>query len=191
MNIVRTYPMGLSPLQRQINRIFEQFDEELSGGSSELSGGSFAPAMDVREDDDAYIVHLEVPGISRDDIELTIHDNTLVIRGSREQKQDKTGGQFRRVERSYGSFARALTLPRPVDVNRIEADLQDGVLEVRLPKSENARPRQISIGSSSGGSSSGGASPKGRTLEARSDEQAQPKAREIPVGEDEKRPDSS
>jgi len=172
MNIVRTYPMGLSPLQRQINRIFEQFDDEAFGSGSELSGGTFAPAMDVREDDDAYIVHLEVPGIDRDNIELTLHDTTLVIRGSREQKKEQGQGQFRRVERSYGSFARSLTLPRPVETTKVEADLKDGVLEVRLPKSENARPRQISIGSGNG-------SAGGRTLEASN------QAQDVPVQTDE------
>lgn len=146
MSLIRYNPLGASALQQQINRVFDQFDQDLFGRSEELGRGMFAPPMDVKEDAEAYTVHLEVPGVPRDKIEITLQDGALVIRGSREQKTEASEGQYRRVERSYGSFSRSLSLPRAIDAARVEANLNDGVLMVRLPKAEEAKPRQISIG---------------------------------------------
>ena len=146
MSLIRYNPLGASVLQQQINRVFDQFDQDLFGRSEELGGGMFAPPMDVKEDAEAYTVHLEVPGVPRDKIEITLQDGALIIRGSREQKTEKGEGQYRRVERSYGHFSRSLSLPRAVDAGKVEANLKDGVLMVRLPKAEEAKPRQISIG---------------------------------------------
>lgn len=145
MSLIRYNPYGLSALQHQLNRLFDEFDRDFLAGSEELSGGVYAPPMDVKEDDEAYIVQLEVPGVPRDKLELTFQDNHLVIRGSREQSSESTASQFRRVERSYGTFARSLSLPHHVDPAGVTANLTDGVLRVRLPKSNDARPRQISI----------------------------------------------
>lgn len=151
MSLIRYNPYGLTTLQRQINRIFEDFDSDFAGRSEELGGGMFSPAMDVKEDADAYTVQMEVPGVPRDKIEITLQENTLVIRGTREQSKEENTGQFRRVERSYGSFSRSLSLPRNVDANNVGAHLEDGVLLIRLPKSAEARPRQINIGGENGG----------------------------------------
>jgi HSP20 family protein len=150
MSLIRYNPYGLTALQRQINRIFEDFDSDFAGRSEELGGGMFSPAMDVKEDTDAYTVQLEVPGVPRDKIEITLQENNLVIRGTREQAKEEHTGQFRRVERSYGSFSRSLSLPRNVDAGGVSANLEDGVLTVRLPKSVEARPRQISIDGGNG-----------------------------------------
>lgn len=167
MNIVRTHPYGLLTLQQQINRMFDQFDQDVFGRFEELGDGTFAPPMDVKEDSDAYIVHLEVPGVPRENIDITLHEGTLTIRGTREKRNEETGGEFRRIERAYGSFARSVTLPRSVDAAQVQANLADGVLEVRLPKSEAAKPRQISIGSTvqaSAISESGSETKSSRTL---------------------------
>lgn len=146
MAIVRysTYPM--SGLQQQVNRMFEQFDKELFGANEGLGGGMFRPAVDVKEDADAYTVHVEVPGVAQENLSITMQDNTLIVRGQKEQKQESGEAQFRRIERSYGSFTRSLHLPRNVDSTRVSANLHDGVLEIRLPKHEEAKPRQINIG---------------------------------------------
>lgn len=146
MSLIRYNPLGVSTLQQQINRVFDQFDHELFGRSEELGGGMFAPPMDVKEDAEAYTVHLEVPGVPRDKIDITLQDGALLIRGSREQKAESGEGQYRRVERSYGSFSRSVTIPRAIDSSKVEANLTDGVLTIRLPKAEEAKPRQISIG---------------------------------------------
>ncbi|HEX8235478.1 MAG TPA: Hsp20/alpha crystallin family protein [Abditibacteriaceae bacterium] len=145
MSLIRyTHPM--MHLQQQINRMFDQFDNDLFGRLEGLGEGMFTPPVDIKEDADAYTVHLEVPGVSQDNLHLSLQDNVLTIRGSKEQKQESGEGRYRRIERSYGSFARSLSLPRNVDATRVEANLEDGVLEVRLPKREESKPRQINVG---------------------------------------------
>lgn len=127
------------PLQAQSpNALLHAFSEG-------LGEGVFAPPVDVKEDAEAYTVLLDVPGVSQDDIHVELQDNILAIKGTKEQKSE-VEGRYRRVERRYGSFARTLQLPRNVDENGVTANLEDGVLEIRLPKREDARPRQINVG---------------------------------------------
>ena len=146
MGIVRysTYP--LTNLHQQINHMFEQFDKELFEPNEDLGGGMFRPAVDVKEDADAFTIQVEVPGVAQENLNISMQDSTLVVKGLKEQKQESCEGQFRRVERSYGSFQRSLQLPRNVDGSRVSANLNDGVLEIRLPKREETKPRQIAIG---------------------------------------------
>jgi HSP20 family protein len=145
MSLIRyTHPM--MHLQQQINRMFDQFDTDLFGRLEGLGEGMFTPPVDIKEDADSYTVHLEVPGVSQDNLQLSLQDNVLTIKGSKEQKQESGEGRYRRIERSYGSFSRSLSLPRNVDATRVEANLEDGVLEVRLPKREESKPRQINVG---------------------------------------------
>lgn len=148
MSLIRYRAYPLMNLQQQINRMFDDFDRVAHGGGEGLGGGMFAPAMDVKEDGDGYTVHLEVPGVRQEDLSLMLQDSVLTVRGRKEQANEVNEGQFRRVERSYGSFARSITLPRPVDSSKVEAHLEDGVLRIHLPKLEEARPRQINIGAS-------------------------------------------
>lgn len=148
MSLIRYTPYNLSNLQQQINQMFDQADNDFGGRSEGLGGGMFTPAVDIKEDADAYTVSLEAPGVKQENLNLTLQDNVLTIRGHKEQKQEQGEGQYRRVECSYGSFARSLSLPRNVDGNGVTANLHDGVLEVRLPKHEAAKPRQINIGTS-------------------------------------------
>lgn len=150
MSLIRYTPHNLSHLQQQINRMFEQqADGDVFGRSEELGGGMFTPAVDVKEDQNAYTVHMEVPGVTEANLNITLQENVLAIRGTKEQKEEHSQGKYRRVERSYGTFARSLSLPRNVAADNVTANLEDGVLEIRLPKQEAARPRQISVGSTS------------------------------------------
>ena len=143
MAIIR-YQAPLLNLQHEINKMFEEFDRALE---SEPSGaGMFRPAVDVHENSDAYVVHVEVPGVPRENLDIAMHDGALLIRGRKESVSASGEARFRRVERAYGTFARALQLPRNVDPERISASLNDGVLEVRLPKREEIKPRRIAIG---------------------------------------------
>lgn len=146
MAIIR-YQAPLLNLQHEINRMFEEFDRAMESESSAAPGaGMFRPAVDVHEDAGAYVVHVEVPGVQRDNLDIAMHDGALLIRGRKESACQSGEARFRRVERSYGTFARALQLPRNVDPERISASLNDGVLEVRLPKREELKPRRITIG---------------------------------------------
>jgi HSP20 family protein len=87
-----------------------------------------------------------VPGIAEDKLNISLENNVLTLRGTKEQKNNEEQGAYRRIERNYGSFTRSVTLPRNVDVNGVNANLTDGVLTVTLPKEEQAKPRQIAIG---------------------------------------------
>lgn len=145
MSLIR-YGHPLLGLQQQVNRMFDQFDSDLFGRMEDLGEGMFAPAVDVKEDADAYTVHLDVPGVAQDKLQLMLQDNVLIIKGVKEKKTGDGAGRYRRVERSYGGFSRSLHLPRSVDGSAVTANLEDGVLEVTLPKREDARPRQINVG---------------------------------------------
>ena len=162
MAIIR-YQAPLLNLQHEINRMFEEFDRALEQepAGSGHSNSMFHPPVDVREDSDAYVVHVEVPGVPRENLDIAMHDGALLIRGRKESTSQSGDARFRRVERSYGTFARALQLPRNVDPERISASLNDGVLEVRLPKREEIKPRRIAIGDIHDGASSEGASSEG------------------------------
>jgi HSP20 family protein len=178
MSLIRYRPFPVTSLQDQINRMFDEFDRQFFEQNGEgLGGGAFAPAMDVKEDADAYTVHLEVPGLKSENIQLSLQDNALTVRGMKEQKAESGDNQYRRVERIYGSFARSITLPRPVDGSKVAANLEHGVLTIVLPKLEEAKPRQISIGGSATVTGDNGIS-GGRTVTVASDSSSDHTARE-------------
>lgn len=129
----------LFALQRELDRTFEN-DLSANGGST------FVPPMDIVETGDEVLCHIEVPGMSRDDLEIRVQDNMLVIAGEKKypESQQKDGG-FRAVERRYGRFERSLTLPRTVDTNNVSARYDNGVLTIVLQKAETSKPRRIEI----------------------------------------------
>ena len=106
---------------------------------------SWAPALDVHEDKDSFVVRTELPGLKREDIEVSLHDDALIISGERKIEKVDAGVEVHRQERYYGKFQRTLTLPTPVAADKIKAQYKDGVLTVTLPKVEEAKPKQIDI----------------------------------------------
>jgi|SRR5208282_1671952 len=123
----------LANLQDEIDRLFE----------SPLM--AWSPVLDVREDADNFVVRAELPGLKREEIEVSLHDGALVIAGERKAENVEEGVEVHRQERYYGKFQRALTLPTPVAAEKIKAQYKDGVLTVTLPKVEEAKPKQIDI----------------------------------------------
>ena len=110
-------------------------------------GGGWTPAVDVFENGDSFHIHADIPGLKKDDIDVTVDGNTLTISGEKKKANEtKEDGSYR-AERYYGKFSRSIELLSTVDTTKIEAKYKDGVLEVALPKSETARPKQIKIGS--------------------------------------------
>ncbi len=105
----------------------------------------WTPAVDVAERNDDYEVRLELPGVRKEDVKITIENNVLTIRGEKKREENVNENDYRRIERSYGSFVRSFTLPVAVRADKIEARAQDGILTVRLPKAEEARPKQIEV----------------------------------------------
>lgn len=123
-----------------MNRLHDHF---LSGRG--LKERPFAVAVDIREEEDAFFVDAEVPGLAAEDVKVDVEKNVLTIRGERKSENEEAEGKYRRVERRYGSFSRSFTLPETVDADAISADLRDGVLGVRLPKKEAPTPRNIAV----------------------------------------------
>jgi HSP20 family protein len=116
-------------------------------GAEEVSGrGAWLPAVDIYEtDEQEFVVKAELPGLRREDIDLTVENSTLTIRGERRPDESVRDGQFHRRERVAGTCSRSFTLPNTVDASRVKADYRDGVLTVRVPLKEEARPRQIQV----------------------------------------------
>jgi HSP20 family protein len=114
-------------------------------GQSPTSTSAWAPNVDIFESDDALVVKAELPGIDPKDVELNVENNVLTISGERKLEFEDKKENYHRVERAYGSFSRSFSLPRLIDETQIAADYKDGVLTVRVPKHEKAKPRQIKI----------------------------------------------
>ena len=133
----------LTNLRDEINRLFEvPFGDW--GRETEFFTG-WSPALDVYEDKDNLIVKAELPGMKKDQIELSLHDNTLTISGERKSERTENEGETSRSERFFGRFQRAVTLSKAVDANKVNARYSDGILTVTLPKTEDAKPRQIEV----------------------------------------------
>ena len=132
----------LSNLRQEINRLFElPFGE--TARESEFFG--WAPTVDLYEDKDNVVVRAELPGMNKDDIEISLHQGSLVISGERKIETQEGEGETSRSERFFGRFQRALELPKAVDPNRVTATYKDGILTVKLPKTEESKPKQISV----------------------------------------------
>jgi HSP20 family protein len=106
---------------------------------------AWAPALDISERKDAYLVTVELPGIEADDLQITLEDGLLTIQGERAFAQESSEQQFHRVERRYGAFRRSITLPAQVQAEQIEASFDNGVLQIVVPKMEEAKPKRIQI----------------------------------------------
>src|SRR4051812_26738345 len=115
------------------------------GGLSSPGGQASLP-IDVSETEDAFVVKASLPGVKPDDVQITVHGDTLTIRGESKAEEEKKGEHWHLRERRFGSFQRSVALATPVDSDRAEARFEHGVLTLRLPKSEAAKPRQIKIG---------------------------------------------
>lgn len=133
----------VSPVQQEIQQMFRQMLGDEGDGATEA--GAWIPALDVEEDDDAFRLHVELPGVAPEDVELTLEDDVLTIAGQRDFYDEREADDFKRIERRYGRFRRAVRLPARVDPDAIQARAEGGMLEVTVPKSEQARPRRIEI----------------------------------------------
>ncbi len=144
--LTRTRNRNLSSLQNEIDRVFDRFfpSREQSQESSS-SRTVWRPQMDLLETDEDYRLHLDMPGMSKDDLKISYQDNELVVSGERKSTHTDEDEEFVRVERSFGQFRRAFTLPRTVDAENINATYDNGVLTVTVPKTEKVKPRQIEI----------------------------------------------
>ena len=131
-------------LQSEMNRVFDAFFGTTRSGN----GGArrWVPAMDLVEKDEQLILRADLPGLERDDVDIEVKDGVLTVSGERKVEDEQKADGYYRVERAYGSFARTLSLPEGIDAERITADFDKGVLEVRIPKPEERKAHRIRIG---------------------------------------------
>ncbi len=134
----------LATMQNRINRfVRESYSPE--GPEEALTTTSFAPPVDIYEDEHTVAVKMEVPGIDEKDIDVRIENNTLTVHGERKIEKEEKEENFRRVERQYGSFTRSFTLPSSVDTGQVSAYYDKGVLKISLAKKAEAKPKQIKV----------------------------------------------
>jgi len=129
-------------LQNRMNSLFRDFNE---GGEGPLTTASFVPAVDIYEDEKKVVLKLEVPGIEEKDLDIRVENNTLTVKGERKFEKEEKEENFHRIERRYGSFYRAFTLPSTVDTEHVGASYNAGVLKLELAKKPEAQPKQIKI----------------------------------------------
>jgi HSP20 family protein len=139
----RTNFEQLFDLRDELDRLFETPFGEL-GRASRLFN-NWAPAVDLYEDKDSFIVKAELPGMKREDIEVSLHEGMLTLAGERKSEEKTDNADTHRTERFFGRFQRSLTLPKAVKTDKVAAQYRDGVLTVTLPKSEEVKPKQIEV----------------------------------------------
>jgi HSP20 family protein len=139
-----SFPSDILSMQREINRMFDSF---FRGGAQDDDSlfSAWTPPVDVAEHDDAYEVKVELPGVSKDDVKITMQNNILTIRGEKKQESESKNSGYHRMERTYGAFQRSFTLPSSVRADKVDAAYKDGILTITLPKAEEAKPKQIEV----------------------------------------------
>ncbi len=145
MAIVRWDPFkDLLRLQDEFNKFFEdQLAKRV--GSEELASSSWIPPVDIYEDENNIVIKADLPGMDQKDIEVKVENNTLIIKGEKKFEDEEKKDNYHRIERFYGTFQRAFTLPDTVDVEKIKAAYKNGVLEITIPKKPETKPKQIKV----------------------------------------------
>ena len=146
MTIVRWDPFrDFSQLEDRFHRAFGDLSGSF-GSDALLTSGNWVPPVDIYHNGEHELVlKAELPGLSRDEVEITVDKGTLVIKGEKKFSADVKEEDFYRIERRYGSFSRSFSLPTTVDATKVAADYRDGILTVRLPLREEAKPRQVKV----------------------------------------------
>ncbi|MBV9416418.1 MAG: Hsp20/alpha crystallin family protein [Solirubrobacterales bacterium] len=149
MALIRWEPVReIQTVQNEMNRLFNTFFDAPSPNAPNGGGAAmrrWIPAMDVVETDDHFVLRADLPGMTESDVNIELDDNVLTISGERKSEHEQSREGYYRVERASGSFSRSLTLPEGVDAEGIQASFDNGVLEVRIPKPEQHKPRKVQI----------------------------------------------
>ncbi|MCC6144889.1 MAG: Hsp20/alpha crystallin family protein [Candidatus Hydrogenedentes bacterium] len=130
---------------RDLEEQFSQFFREFPVATGISAESSWVPAVDLTETADAYLLEADLPGMKREDIEVTVVDDVITLRGERKEEKAQEEKGYRRVERSYGSFQRSFRVPGGVDTGKVDAHFDQGVLKVSLPKRPEAKPKAIEV----------------------------------------------
>ena len=136
----------LDELQSRLSTLLGRAPVRKDGGKDEaMTVAEWAPLVDIVEDDHEYLIKAEVPEVKKEDVKVTVQNGVLSLMGDRKFTKEEKDKKYHRVERAYGSFVRTFSLPEDADENKVSADFKDGVLQVHLPKSEKARPKNIEV----------------------------------------------
>ena len=146
MTIVRWDPFrNMTTLQDRINRVFDEAVSRSKDYDDEVSKCDWRPIVDIYDSEKAIVIDAELPGVTKDDITLDVKENILTLKGKRKSGEEAKKENYYRMERCFGTFERAFTLPATVDPGKIKANFKDGILRTEIPKPEEKRPKQISI----------------------------------------------
>lgn len=148
MNVVRYEPWGLlRRFNEDVNQLFNEsrIASTADGDQSSIATSNWTPAVDIKEEDGRFVLKADIPGVEAKDIDVTMDDGVLTIKGERRHESEEDANGYKRVERSYGSFYRRFSLPDTANAEGISAQGKDGVLEVSIPKQEKAQPRKITV----------------------------------------------
>lgn len=143
--ITRDTLRDLQNMTDRVDRLLAGRNMPSAGRDEAMALVDWAPAVDVMETDEEFQIRAELPGVEKKDVKLSVENGVLLISGHREQEKEEKGKRYHRIERAYGNFARSFTVPEAVDSEKVTADFKNGLLTVRLPKSEKARPKSIEV----------------------------------------------
>jgi HSP20 family protein len=135
----------MESLQKEMNRLFDFSLSRQPFGDTALFSGQWAPAIDVYDSRDSILVKADLPGLKKEEIEVSIQNDNLIVKGEKKRNEEIKEENYYRTERFCGSFLRTIPLPCEVDASRVQANYKEGVLELILPKSEEAKPKKIKI----------------------------------------------
>lgn len=135
----------LRRMQREIDRLFEDFVPARANGNDELETAVWSPRADIAETEDSYVIHVDAPGLKKDDFTINWQEGTLTVKGERKWEEKTERENIVRMERAFGHFFRAFQFPKSVDGDRIGANYDNGVLSIQVPKAEESKPRRIEI----------------------------------------------
>jgi len=134
---------------REIDDLFERYTKAVgqprAGSQEVIATGDWAPRVDIAETDKAFEIKVEIPEVNKEDVKVTVDNGVLTIRGERKQEKEEKGKKFHRVERYYGIFTRSFTLPDNVDETKVKASFKDGMLNLQIPKTAEAKPKTIEV----------------------------------------------
>jgi HSP20 family protein len=142
-SVTRWNPAAAYLTREPVSRLLDNFFNDLQG--EEVSNRGWMPPVDIQETEDAYKLHAELPGLTKDDINITLENNVLRLSGERKFEKEVQKESYHRIERTYGAFSRAFALPQQVDADGVQAAFENGILTITVPKAEQAKPRKISI----------------------------------------------
>lgn len=149
MSLVKWNPAKeLLNMEREFNKLFNSLSTRFgfgSNGDDEYENAVWMPLTDIIEEDDKYILNLDLPGVSKKDVKISYSNGQLIVSGERKHEKERKGATYHRVERAYGKYYRSFNLPDKIMEDKIEAEFKDGALTITIPKAEEARPKEIEV----------------------------------------------